>query len=177
MYNFFNFRRLVVLSVVVVFMVVSDARAQDTQISYFVNNLSGNSWQYTYDIRNISLTAGIEEFTIWFDYGLYENLAITTPDPPAGDWDEIVWQPEPLIGDDGGYDGRAEVSTLAIAPGETVSGFAVSFDWLGTGVPGAQFYEIIDPDDFSTLDSGYTVPEPATIFLFGLGVVAIRKRY
>ncbi|MBN1765568.1 MAG: PEP-CTERM sorting domain-containing protein, partial [Sedimentisphaerales bacterium] len=64
----------------------------------------------------------------------------------------------------------------AIAPGETVSGFSVSFDWLGTGVPGAQFYEIIDPDDFSTLDSGYTVPEPGTTILLCLGGLMIHKR-
>ncbi|MBN1766410.1 MAG: hypothetical protein JW860_14225, partial [Sedimentisphaerales bacterium] len=64
-----------ILSVVLAFMAVSGAGAQDTQISYLVENLGGDTWEYTYDISNISLTAGIEEFTIWFDYGLYENLA------------------------------------------------------------------------------------------------------
>jgi len=58
---------------------------------------------------------------------------------------------------------------LDIAIGEHVYGFAVSFDWLGEGEPGAQFYEIIDPDTFETINSGWTVPEPG-----GDGVVNLR---
>ena len=65
---------------------------------------------------------------------------------------------------------------LNIGVGQHVSGFAVSFDWLGTGRPCSQFYEIIDPADFHTVDSGYTVPEPATLLLFGFGGMILRKR-
>ena len=76
----------------------------DTEISFSVTDLGFDRWEYTYDVTNISLAEEIEEFTIWFGFGDYDNLTIETLDPPASNWDEIVWQPEPVIGDDGGYD-------------------------------------------------------------------------
>ncbi len=150
-----------------------------TQIWYETSYLgpgleSGERWQYTYDVYNISLIEEIEEFTIWFGIGSYDNLAIETLDPPASNWDEIVWDPEPFLGDDGGYDALAE--SLNIGVGENVYGFAVSFDWLGIGEPGSQYYEIIDPGDFHTIEDGYTVPEPAALLLLGLGMVMLRRK-
>lgn len=53
-----------------------------TEIRYQTSELGAGHWQYSYDVTNISLTAPIKEFTIWFEFGLYENLAIQTPDPP-----------------------------------------------------------------------------------------------
>jgi hypothetical protein len=101
--------------------------------------------------------------------------AIETPDPPASYWDEIVLQPEPFLGDDDGYDARA--AGLNIDIGESVIGFSISFDWLGTGSPASQFYEIINPTTFETIDSGRTVPEPAMPLLFGLGgLIRLKKR-
>jgi len=132
-------------------------------------------WKYTYDVYNLSLTETIEEFTIWFGIGSYDNLAIETLEPPASNWDELVWQPEPVLGDDGGYDAWANLAT-PIGVGQSVSGFAVSFDWLGTGEPGSQFYEIIDPVMFDTIDSGWTVPEPGTVLLLGLGGLVLVRR-
>jgi len=148
----------------------------NTQIWYETTDLGSNRWQYTYDVTNISLTENIEEFTIWFDYGFYDNLTIITPDPPAGDWDQIVWQVEPVLQDPGGYDALAK--NLNIGIGETVYGFSVSFDWLGTGAPGSQFYEIINPINFQTIDSGYTVPvpEPTTICLCIAGAVMLLNK-
>jgi len=147
-----------------------------TDIWYETTDLGGGRWQYTYDVYNNSLTDGIDEFTIWFGIGSYDNLIIETGDPPASNWDEIVWDPDPFLGDDGGYDALA--SNLDIGTGEHVYGFAVSFDWLGTGDPGSQYYEIIDPDDFSTIDSGWTTPEPGSflILLAGVSILRIKKR-
>ena len=150
--------------------------ADQTKIIY-ETSLDPNSgrWKYTYDVYNISLQADIDEFTVWFGIGLYDNLAIETLDPPASNWDEIVWDPEPFLDDDGGYDALA--TGLNIEIGEHVSGFAVSFDWLGTGDPGSQFYEIIDPDTLGTIDSAWTVPEPATLLLFTFGgFILLKKR-
>jgi hypothetical protein len=150
----------------------------DTDIYFSVTELGLGQWEYTYDVHNDGLVDGIEEFTIWFDYGLYDNLVVTTPDPPSSDWDEIVWDVEPVLGDPGGYDALANASNLAIEIGENVYGFAVSFDWLGVGDPGSQYYEIINPDTFVTIEDGYTapIPEPATLCLLGLGSLSFIKR-
>lgn len=150
-----------------------------TQIWYQADELGAGRWQYTYDVSNFSLPGPIEQFTIYFEYGddvqpLYDDLAVETPDPPAGDWSEIVLQPEPVLSDDGLYDALALYP--GIAQGQTVSGFKVSFDWLGEGQPGPQPYEIIDPQTFETIDSGQTIPEPAALLLLGLGTLALRRR-
>lgn len=148
-----------------------------TEISYATTNLGSNQWQFTYQVTNLALSAPINEFTIWFDYGSYQNLAITTLDPPAGNWDEMVWQPELGLGN-GGYDAMA--ISLGIGPGEMETGFSVRFDWLGTGTPGSQFYEILNPSDFSRIDSGMTIPipEPNTlmVILAGFGLIKKTKR-
>jgi len=150
-----------------------------SRIWYSADDLGAGRWQYDYEVVNISLTSPIEEFTIWFGYGAYDNLVIETADPLASDWSEVVWQPEPVVLDDGGYDAKALGAGIKADPlDNTVSGFAVSFDWLGLGEPGPQFYEIID-SEFVTVDSGMTklIPEPATLLLLGLGALALlRKR-
>ena len=147
----------------------------NTQIRYDVTDLGLGRWEYTYDVYNIGLTEGIDEFTVWFDYGLYDNLVVTTPNSPP-EWDQIVWDIEPILEDPGGYD--AVATNLNISMGTSLSGFSVSFDWLpGTGMPGSQYYEIIDPDNgYATIEDGYTIPEPATLCLLGLGGWALLGR-
>ena len=143
-----------------------------TEIQYATNDLGSDRWEYSYTVENLGLSGGIEEFTIWFDFVLYDNLVVTTPGTPP-EWNEIVWQVEPVLEDPGGYDALA--TNLSIAPGENLDGFSVSFDWLGTGRPGPQYYEIIDSLDFSTIEDGYTVPEPTILMLFGFGLLALRS--
>lgn len=144
-----------------------------TQVGYEVADLGSGRWEYSYDVMNIGLAEGIEEFTIYFDYGLYDNLLVSTPATPAG-WDQIVWQVEPILKDPGGYDALA--TNLNIAVGTSLSGFSVSFDWLGIGAPSSQYYEIIDPVTFGTIESGYTVPEPASCLLLLTGALLLRRR-
>ena len=171
------FGRTPVIGTLIVLVVFSSVWAQEpTTIVYETIDLGSGRWQYTYDVYNNTLSPPIEEFTIWFGVGSYDNLAIETVDPPDEQWDEIVWDPEPFLGDDGGYDALAQ--NLEIGIGENVYGFAVSFDWLGTGDPGPQFYEIIDPDTFETIDSGWTIPEPAVMFylVFGYPFVLRSKK-
>jgi hypothetical protein len=169
-------KRQIFAGVVFVFFLTASGLGASTQIIYETSELGAGRWQYTYEVTNISLTVPIEEFTLWFEFGLYENLAIQTPDPPAGNWSEIVIQPEPVLQDDGAYDAKALRLRWGVGIVQTVSGFAVSFDWLGDAVmPGSQFYEIIDPVTYQRIDSGYTVPEPATLLLLGLGLWVFRR--
>jgi hypothetical protein len=160
--------------VFVFFLTAVGSSVPKTEIRYQTSDLGSGRWQYDYEVSNISLTVPIEEFTIWFDFGLYENLAVETPDPLASNWSEIVIQPEPVLQDDGYYDARA--LGLGIGIGQTVTGFAVSFDWLGADLPGPQFYEIINPVTYQRIDSGWTIPEPVTILLFGLGGIILRRK-
>lgn len=146
-----------------------------TEIIYKATEVGQGRWQYEYSVENKELSAAIEEFTIWFDLAKYDNLVVETAEPLASEWDEVAWQPEPVLADDGAYDAMA--LNLGIQQGQKAGGFAVSFDWLGEGQPGSQFYEIIDPATFETIDEGWTIPEPATLFLLGLGLLALRKRH
>ncbi len=167
-------RQIFLGAIIAVFFSAAAFAGMMTEIVYDVDEISPVTWQYSYDVTNISLTEQIKEFTIWFEFGLYEKLTVETPDTPAG-WDQIVVQPEPVLHDDGAYDAKA--LGLGIGIGQIVTGFSVSFDWLGDAVmPGSQFYEIINPLTYETIDCGWTIPEPTTLFLLGLGSMALRVK-
>jgi hypothetical protein len=153
---------------------VPDEVNLESEIWFEVSDLGDGRWEYIYEVSNITILAGIAEFTIYFAPDLYEGLAVETDGVLAATWDEIVWDPVARFGVDGGYDALAEV--LPIGPAMTASGFSVSFDWLGEGAPGSQYYEIVNPDTFETIDSGWTIPEPGMLLLLGLGAVLGRKK-
>lgn len=146
--------------------------AVQSQISYTCTDLGLGRWQYDYSVSNISLSFPIEEFTIYFDEDIYRNLAVGTVLPTG--WDVIIFQPEPILRDGGGYDALASGAGINI--GETFGGFSVQFDWLGSGTPLSQQYEIINTDTFVAIESGMTVPEPSSIaLLIGSIVLLMRK--
>ncbi|AQQ72022.1 hypothetical protein SMSP2_02401 [Limihaloglobus sulfuriphilus] len=149
-----------------------------TDISALPANVSGNTWTFTYTVVNSGLDAGIEEFTILFDPELYSVIEAAAAHQPAG-WDPAVWQPKPATATFGGFDLWAQ-GTPPIAKGNSVSGFKVTFNWLGEGEPGSQPYEIVDVNDFANpLEQGYTtvVPEPMTFTLLALpAVIAAAKK-
>lgn len=141
-----------------------------TTVIYDVTNISGNRWENTYTVANDTLSIDIEEFTIFFTVGDFENLAVGSA--PAN-WDPLVIQPDTVFPDDGFYDALA--LSAGIAPGSSLGGFSVQFDYLGTGTPGSQLFEIINPDTFESLDSGFTqaVPLPAAVWLFISGLIGL----
>jgi hypothetical protein len=143
-----------------------------TEISYSTTSLGGSSWQYNYKVSNISLGESVKEFTINFAADSCRNLAVVAP-TPAG-WSAIVMQPEPFLHDAGAYD--ALTVGGGILGGQSVSGFSVRFDWLGAGTPGSQLYQIVNPVTFATIDSGATVPEPATLSIMTLGSLVLSAR-
>lgn len=121
-----------------------------TVIEYSVTNIAGNTWEYTYSVENDTLV--IEEFTIFFEVGLYENI---TPSATPVDWDPLAIQPDPGLPDDGFYDALALGS--GIGQWDSLGGFSVQFDFLGLDTPGAQAFDIVDPVTFDILDFGTTV--------------------
>ncbi len=145
-----------------------------TVITTDLTNTSGNSWQAEYTVENNTLGSTIEEFTIWFDLGLYENISIvSTP----SNWDPLVVQPDPSIPDDGFYDVLALGS--GISSGSSLGGFTIMFDWLGGNSSMSQFFEVIDPFTWAVQDSGQTtivtasIPEPPSIVLLSLGIAGL----
>jgi hypothetical protein len=144
-----------------------------TLVGYYVTNLGGSQFEYEYTINNNSLSVAIQEFTIWFDVQLCDNLTITTQEPLASQWSEMILE-NTGFGLPIGYD--AKVITGGIQPTEALHGFSISFDWFGMGMPDSQYYEIVDPEMFVTIDSGYTIPEPSAFLLLGLGSLALRAK-
>jgi MYXO-CTERM domain-containing protein len=143
-------------------------------VSYDAAPAGAGPWQYTYTVENTSLGQPVSEFTIWFAHDAYRNLALATPNPPASAWNELVIQPDPLLSDAGYYDALSLLG--GIPEGGLVSGFAVTFDWLGPGTPGAQPFDIIDPVTYRPIYSGTTVPEPAGLLLLALAGLLARQR-
>ncbi len=136
-----------------------------TRMTYSVEEIGGGRWAYTYMIENITLDESIEEFTVWFPLGQYDNLVPESPAEIVQDWNELFWNPNIILNEDGGYDVLA--NSVVLEAGQSVEGFRVSFDWIGVGIPGSQHYEIIDPVTFETIESGFTViPEPMSMGLW-----------
>ncbi len=155
------------------------AFATYTEVSCTPEIITGSEWIHNYTVTNSSLAQGIEEFTIWFDYDKYTSIQDASDAALDTDWDQLVWQPNGALQIDGGFDALALTVPIGIA--ESVSGFAVSFLWTGSGDPSSQYYEIINPDNPSeVLDSGFTtmIPEPTSLMLLigSLACLARKRR-
>ena len=144
--------------------------ATATSINYDVSNITGNTWEYTYTVNNDTLGFDIDEFTVYFDFGLYESLSATAT--PAS-WDPLMVEPDNFLSNDGFYDALA--LSGGITPGSSLGSYSVRFNYLGAGAPGSQRFEIVDPFTFDVLDSGQTnlVPVPAAVWLFGSGLIGL----
>lgn len=158
---------------------LSTVWAQATTIAYTTTQLSANRWRYDYTIHNDSLSAPLQEFTIYFKEGLFANLV---DESAATGWDLLLVQPDLGIPAAGFLDGLALGS--GIAADASLGGLSVSFDYFGAGIPGQQLFSVVDPATFVELDSGQTgtaaIPLPGTLGLAALGLVALafqRRRH
>jgi hypothetical protein len=148
-----------------------------TTITYDFASLGGTQYRYDYTVTNDgSITGNISLFDLLFDPSLYDEASLTNLSDPslAAEWDQIFLASGLLV--------PAALDALAlnggIGVGSSVSGFSVAFSWRGEGLPGAQDFEIYDPETFDLLGAGRTqfappvsVPEPATLVLFVLGLI------
>jgi hypothetical protein len=155
---------------------ISALSAQAVTVQSQLQALGGNSYQYNYTITNDDLASGFDEISIFFSNTQYQNLAVTAS---PFDWDSIVLQPDAFL--DGVFDSLALSAPLAL--GDSVSGFSVSFDWLGAELPGAQIFDVLDSSSLTVLQSGTSsvtaVPLPASLPLMSAalaGLAFIRQR-
>ena len=137
--------------------VLAASGAEAAVISYQATNVSGNTWRYDYTVTNNgAITSTIELFDILFDPALYNeaSLAIVSGPGIASGWDQLILASGVAV--PAAYDVLATGS--GIGNGQSVSGFAVSFTWLGADPPGpvSQDFEIYDPVTFDSLGTGTT---------------------
>jgi hypothetical protein len=156
----------------------SAAPALAAAVTYQATALGGDAWRYDYVVKNDGSPASIDEFTIFFELGLYADLAVAAS--PAG-WDAQVVQPDSNIPADGFFDALALGAGLL--SGEEAL-FSVTFTYSGPGTPGTQSFDVVDPLTFNVIESGRTaaaavVPEPGTAWLLlaAVGALLICRRY
>src|SRR5271169_5439533 len=99
-------------------------------VDYSVVALGGSEYQYTYSVFNdgsLGTNVPIQLFDIFFSPALYEagSLDIVTPDPPSSQWSEVILASVGTAPAD--YDAFALAGGIPV--GDTVSGFAVQFEW------------------------------------------------
>lgn len=149
-----------------------------------LTDLGSNSYRYDYTVTNDgSLGSGVSLglFDLWFDPALYDETSLTPVSSSAvmNDWLETILASAP-----GGVPALYDVSALGtgLAVGQSLSGFAVQFTWLGTSAPPlTQAFDVYDPATFALLETGTTisntpVPEPATVGLVALGALGLLRR-
>lgn len=145
-----------------------------------VLSVGGAMYRSVYSVTNDgSLGSGVavELFDILFDPTLYSesSLSIVTPASLSADWDQLILASAPGVFP--AFDAFALMG--GVADGATVSGFAIEYQWFGTGTPGAQPFEVYDPITFALLEQGVTttksaqVPEPGTVWLLAMGLASL----
>ncbi len=115
-------------------------------------------WQvaYTLDLGGSTFSSN-QGFTIYFSSGLYSNLNTTSS--PSG-WDVLTLQPETiLIALDGLLDALALVDNPSVS-----TPFVVEFDWLASGSPKSQLFELY------SLQTGFQLTGTGSTHVQSVGV-------
>jgi outer membrane protein assembly factor BamB len=145
-----------VLIAIISLISILSSTAPATEVGFVPEDIGGGQWVYHYMLTNDTLADPIEQFIIWFEPWLYENLSIVS-DPHIGyDWYQDTVEPDPVWLYYGAY--RALAWDEGIPVGDSESGFAVRFTYLGEGTPGPQEFDIVDPNEYISLEAGWTTP-------------------
>ncbi len=150
---------------------------QANPIFFDVENLGGTQWRYDYTLGN-DVAPDIGWFTVYFDLEQYTNIAIVAS---PTDWDPLAIQPDPGLAADGFVDWFS--LGAGVLMDDILTGFSVTFDFLGAGTPGSQPFDINaptpgDPFQPTAISQGVTesnavVSEPGTLTLLALGCLAL----
>jgi len=130
------------------------ATAQATNVGYTAQDIGGGYWIYHYAVANDTLGVPVKRFIIWFEADLYEDLSIVSPESINDLWSQSVIEPDPYWLDDGSY--RAVALDAGIAVGACQRGFAVRFKYPDPCLPAGQEFDILDPNDYISLEHGWT---------------------
>jgi len=161
------------MSLVLVLMMATGVCFASVETEVYVESslVSGNTWLLDYVVKNKTLGA-VKELTVEFDFDSFDNL-IDVSGAGAG-CNIQVWPAISQAGDGWAFD---VVLDMPLGIGGSFTGVSMQVDYLGGGDPLMQYYEVVDPVTFVTIADGYTVPEPMTLLLLGLGGLVIgRKR-
>lgn len=149
----FPLEMLFAILVLSIFALIPTRSASAALITFTSAHLTDQTWRYDYQVTAQASDTVIEEFTIYFEAARFENLRLASA--PSG-WDSIVIDADVELSADGFFDAVALLGGLR--PGSSQAGFSVVFDYVGSGSPGAQNFEIIDPVTFATVSRGLTSP-------------------
>ena len=148
--------------------------SQATVINSAYTPLGGNSWLVDFTVTNDGTPASFAGFSI--DFPNATNLVLRAS--PLT-WDSAVFQPDPSIPDAGFLDSFVKGAAGALAPGQSLGGFAVSFAYTAGATPGALPF-LVYSENFTPLAGGFTtvaaIPEPETMLLSALGLALVALR-
>ncbi|NUZ09141.1 PEP-CTERM sorting domain-containing protein [Piscinibacter koreensis] len=147
--------------------------SQAAVISGTYTSIGINTWRADLTVTNDANIARFAGFSV--DFPSATNLQLVSS--PAA-WDSMVFQPDANLSDPGYLDSFLRNVTATLAPGQSVGGFGVSFNYAG-GMPGALPFLVYDTS-FNVLAAGNAtiaaIPEPATALLAALGLAFIGLR-